>query len=159
MLAAFSETLLQFLQQFASQIPAETLEQIRKGVQPSAGGLVQAIGLNLVLGPPIWILVIMVFGVIQHGLLTLVGGAKYDLETSLKACFYAGGLRFWEIIPLANWISLPWVLTAQSIGLAKVHETDGWKGAVAGWGPAFGCCCCMFGFTFAVGFLGAVAAA
>ena len=72
----------------------------------------------------------MAFGVVQHGFLSIVGGAKRDFETTLRVCLYAGGVRFWEVIPLVNWIGRPWVLTVQSIGRANAHETAGGKGAV-----------------------------
>ncbi len=158
MLLAFGDMFLDLIEQFASQIPADTMEEVRKGLKPSAAGVVKGVLLNLIIGPPIWILIVMAFGVVQHGFLSVVGGAKRDFETTLRVCLYAGGVRFWEVIPLVNWIGLPWVLTVQSIGLANAHETDGWKGAVGGWGPAFGCCCCLFAGTFALGFVGALAA-
>ncbi len=159
MLAAFGDSFIALLGQFGSQIPADALDELREGLQPSVAKAVKGIGLNLLFGPAIWILMTMTFGVVQHAILSLVGGAKYPLETTLKACLYAGGIRFWEIVPLVNWVALPWLLGVQSVGLAAVHETDGWRGAVAAWGPALGCCCCGFVAAFAVGFLGAMAGA
>lgn len=159
MLAAFGDTVLELIAQSGAQIPAATLNELQEAFRPTAGKMGTGILLNLFLGPPIWVLLVMAFGVIQHGFLTVVGGAKHDLETSLRVAMYGGGVRFWEFIPLVSWIGMPWMFTVQSIGFAHAHETDGWKGAVAGWGPSLGCCCCGFVAAFAVGFAGALVAA
>ena len=155
MLLAFGGALLDLLQPVTAQIPAPVMEPIRVALSPTPGSIVTAVLWNMVIGPPVWILIVLSFGVLQHGLLTIVGGAKHDLEVSLKACFYAGGVRFWEVIPLVNWVSLPGLLTVQSIGLARAHEADGWKGLAAGWGPSLSCCCCVFGAVMAFAVFGA----
>lgn len=155
-LLAFGDMIVQFFEQFASQMPPGTMDELRDAMNPGPADMAKAVGMNLLIGPPIWILILLVLGVVQHVFITVVGGAKHDLERSLEALFYAAGVRFWEIIPLVNWIGIPWLLTVQSIALTRVHDSDGWRGAVGGWGPALALCCCCFGGFFALGFFGAM---
>lgn len=156
-LLALFDAFAAFAAQNGSPMPPEVRKAVEEAIEPSVGRVGQAMVFNVLVWGAIWLLASLVFGLVQHAILTIVGGAKHDLETSLRACLYAGGVRFWEVIPLVTWIGMPWMLTVQAVGLARAHETDGWRGGLAAWGPALGCCCCAFVLGMTPGLLLAIA--
>ncbi len=161
LLAAFGDTFLEMMQPFLSQanLPADVTAELEKAFQVSAGSLIQGFISGVGFGVPIQLFIVVFFGVIQHVILVLVGGDEGGMEVSLKAAFYSCGVRFWEVIPLVSLVSLFWMLAVQGIGYGTVHRAEGWKGHIAAWGPALGCCCCLLGVPFAAGVFGGLVGA
>jgi len=160
MLAAYGDVLLELFQPFLSQaeLPPELVTELDKAFKVTPGSLVQSFVSSVGFGVPIGLFIVVFFAVIQHLILVLIGGDEGGLEVTLKAAFYSCGVRFWEVIPLVNFVSILWILAVQGIGYSTVHQTDGWKGQLAAWGPALGCCCCLLGVPFLAGTLGALIA-
>ena len=158
-LAMFGDAVVGIFEGFAADLPAGVLDQIRTSMKPSAGGLGAAIAQNVLLGLPFWIVLCGLFAVLQHAILSVLGGPRGTLDTTMKTVLYANAIRAWEIVPLFNFVSLAWLMTANAVGLSAAHKTSGWRGFAATWGLAVfsGCCCTagVFAIAFAVASLGA----
>jgi hypothetical protein len=75
-----------------------------------------------------------------------VGGAKKPFETTLRVLGYAQGATAWlNIIPGGFLVAAGWVLVAEIIGLAKAHEIEMGKSALAVFLPIIVCGGCMIG--------------
>jgi hypothetical protein len=83
---------------------------------------------------------------IIHVCLMIVGGAKKPFETTLRVLGYAQGATAWlNIIPGGFLVAAGWVLVAEIIGLAKAHEIEMGKSALAVFLPIIVCGGCMIG--------------
>lgn len=154
-LMAFGDAIMGFVEDVPN-LPPESLEQLRKGLDPSAGNLVSNFATSVIVGAPLWLAILALFGIAQHAVLTVLGGATKSVEDTLRVAFYANGVRFWEVIPLVSLVSVFWLLFVEGLGFAVVHRTDTWKGLLAAWALALLCCLCCIGVPFVAGFLGAL---
>ena len=83
----------------------------------------------------------LIVGMVHHLTLLLVGGARRDLEATLRTSMYALGVNFWSVIPVLGMLVGLWVSVCKVIGYGRVHEVPWWKGAVAVFAPfCVGCC-------------------
>jgi hypothetical protein len=106
---------------------------------------------NIVIGvvmAPIGVLMnAMIYGLLGHLGLMIVGGANKKMEASLKVACYAAAINFWMIIPLPYLIQMVvgiWWMVVLAIGLMKMHNTSGVKAAFAVlWFPCL--CGCLIG--------------
>ncbi len=112
------------------------------------GGPAQ-IALGVVMAPVGVLMNAMIYGLLGHLGLMIVGGATKKLEASLKVACYAAGLNFWMVIPLPYLNAMVvgiWWLVVLAIGLTKMHGTSGAKAAFAVlWFPCL-CLCLVGGF-------------
>ncbi len=157
-LATFGDTLYQLFEPFLSEanLPADVAAEVEKAFRVSPGSLVSGFATSVCISLPLSLFVVVFLGVVQHVLLMLVGGDTKGFEATLQAAFYAVGVRFWEVIPLVSVISGLWMLVVQALGYSAVHQTDGWKGSAAAWGPALTCCCCALAIPLIAVFFGAL---
>lgn len=91
---------------------------------------------------------------IYHVVLSMVGGANRSYETTFRVVAYVNGATaLLNIIPcyLGSLVAPFWAIVLLVIGLAKAHETDTWKGAVAVLGPVLLCCLAIGGLAIAFG--------
>jgi hypothetical protein len=85
-----------------------------------------AVGLALLVG------VNFIMAGIYHLLLTLLGGATKGYEGTYKVICYSHAAEIISVVPCVGPIAaIVWYLIASIIGLQKVHQTEGWKAAVA----------------------------
>lgn len=93
---------------------------------------------------------------ILHLCLMIVGGAKKSFETTFRVvCFSAGSTYLLAMIPFCgNFIAMVWNIVLEIIGLARAHETDTGKAALAVLLPIIVCC----GGAILLGILGGVSA-
>lgn len=69
---------------------------------------------------------------IYHLLLTVLGGATKRYEGTYKVICYSQAAQIVSIVPCIGPIAaIVWYLIAAITGLQKVHQTEGWKAAVA----------------------------
>lgn len=115
------------------------------------GGAAQII-LGVVMAPLGVLMNAMLYGLLGHVGLMIVGGTTKKLEASLKVACYASALNFWMIIPLPYINALVvgiWWMVVLGIGLMKMHGTTGAKAAFAVlWFPCT--CLCLIGGIAAV---------
>lgn len=150
---AFGDTILTFFEDLPN-LPPESMVQLRSALDPSAGSLVSNFVTSVLVGAPLWLAFLALFGIVQHAVLTVLGGASKSVEDTLRVAFYSNGVRFWEVIPLVSLVSGFWLLFVEGLGLAVVHRTDTWKGLVASWALALLCCFCCMGIPVALLFAG-----
>jgi hypothetical protein len=73
-----------------------------------------------------------VMAAIYHLLLMLLGGATKGYEGTYKVICYSQAAQIISIVPCIGPIAaVVWYLIASITGLQKVHQTEGWKAAVA----------------------------
>lgn len=79
---------------------------------------------------------------ILHLCLMIVGGAKKSFETTFRVvCFASGSTYLLSIVPICGgWIAMVWNIVVEIIGLARAHETETGKAALAVLLPLFVCC-------------------
>lgn len=103
---------------------------------------------------------------ILHVLLMITGGARHSFETTFRVyCYSAGAAGILQLIPFCGGVIYSvWYLICVIIGLAKAHETETWKSALAVLLPVLLCCgiiiaIMLFGVAAATGAAGAAASA
>jgi hypothetical protein len=79
---------------------------------------------------------------ILHLCLMIVGGAKKPFETTFRVvCFASGSTYLLSMIPFCGGlIAMVWNIVAEIIGLARAHEIDTGKAALAVLLPIIVCC-------------------
>jgi hypothetical protein len=86
---------------------------------------------------------------IYHFLLTILGGATKGYEGTYKVICYSQAAQIVSIVPCVGPIAaVVWYLIAAITGLQKVHQTEGWKAAVALLIPYFMCIGTLIGLVF-----------
>jgi hypothetical protein len=96
----------------------------------------------IVFAPVIVAICVFIASGIIHLCLMLVGGAKKPFETTFRVmCFAQGATQPLLIIPICGGvIAGVWALVVEIIGLAKAHETDIGRAALAILLPVIVCC-------------------
>ncbi len=89
-----------------------------------------------------------IYAGVFHVCLMMFGGARRSFETTFRVICYGGGaVTTLNLIPIIGTIvSLPWLLVAWIIGLARAHETDLWRAVLAVLLPFVLCCIAMIAF-------------
>jgi len=126
------------------------------GTQPQATGIPlldmmqgPSVGMavfQVVFAPVGALLYVLIFALLTHLGLMLVGGASRPLEATIKAWCYSYAVMFWGLIPGGQLITGFWVLAVAGIAMAQVHKTSGWKAAFGVLWFMVGCCCVIFVF-------------
>ncbi len=82
-----------------------------------------------------------------HLMLMLVGGAKKEFETTFRVLCYAyGTCSLLQIIPICgSFIYAIYSIVVTAIGLAKAHEIETWRAALAILLPVILCCGLLIG--------------
>jgi hypothetical protein len=117
----------------------------RMGPGGAAGGMVGAL-LGLVFGFVVVIIGVFIITGIVHLTLSLLGGARYGFETTLRTLTYAfGSSAPIGIVPFCGGlIGLVWGMVCAIMGLADMQETTPVKSAIAILTP-FVLCCVLIG--------------
>lgn len=92
---------------------------------------------------PVLVIVGMFIGSgILHLCLMIVGGAKKSFETTFRVvCFSSGSTSLLSMIPFCGgMIAMVWNIVLEIIGLARAHEIDTGKAAMAVLLPIIVCC-------------------
>ena len=125
--------------------------------QMLAPGSPVMIVLQVVMAPLTVIMNAMIYGLLAHLGLMIVGGTTKKLEASLKVACYAAAINFWMIfpVPYINAVVVGiWSMVVLAIGLMKMHNTTGAKAAFAVlWIPCL--CGCAVGGIAAIAALAA----
>ena len=96
----------------------------------------------IILSPVIVIVFLFIGSGILHLCLMIVGGAKKSFETTFRVvCFSSGSTYLLSMIPFCGgMIAMVWNIVVEIIGLARAHETDTGKAAMAVLLPIIVCC-------------------
>jgi len=96
----------------------------------------------IILFPLVLIIGLFIGAGIIHLCLMLVGGAKQPFETTFRVlAFSQGSIGVLQMIPICGWlIAAVWGLVVNCIGLARAHETDTGRAALAVMLPVIVCC-------------------
>ncbi len=114
--------------------------------------------LFIVLIPFLILLGLFLGSAILHVCLMIVGGANQSFETTFRVvAFTHGSTGVLQIIPICGGIIAGiWALVVQIIGLARAHETDTGRAALAVFLPLIVCCGGGFLLALMFGMLGAL---
>lgn len=100
--------------------------------------------MTVVLGATLGLLVL---SAVLHVCLMAVGGTKHPFETTLRTLAFAKGSTVWlNIIPGGLLVALVWLIVLEIVGLARAHEIDQSKSAIAVFLPMIVVCGCFIGF-------------
>jgi hypothetical protein len=104
---------------------------------------------------------LLIGAAILHVCLMVVGGARQGYETTLRVLGYAQGSIAWmNVIPIVGpLVGAIWGLVIEIIGVARAHEIDTGKAALAVLLPFIVCCVFFIGIIALAITLGAVAGA
>jgi hypothetical protein len=107
----------------------------------------------IILAPVIVIALAFIISGILHLCLMLVGGAKKSFETTFRVvCFSSGSTYLLSMIPFCGGlVAAVWNIVVEIIGLARAHETDTGKAAMAVLLPMIVCCGGGLLFAFLIG--------
>ena len=96
---------------------------------------------------------LLVGAAILHLCLMMVGGAKQGFEATLRVIGYAQGSIAWmNVIPIIGpLVGVIWGLVIEIIGVARAHEIDTGKAALAVFLPLIACCVLFIGFFVLIG--------
>jgi hypothetical protein len=96
----------------------------------------------IILAPVLVIVFVFISSGILHLCLMIVGGAKKSFETTFRVvCFSSGSTYLLSMIPFCGgMIACVWNIVLEIIGLARAHETDTGKAAMAVLLPIIVCC-------------------
>jgi hypothetical protein len=96
----------------------------------------------IILAPVLVIVFVFIGSGILHLCLMIVGGAKKSFETTFRVvCFSSGSTYLLSMIPFCGgMIACVWNIVLEIIGLARAHETDTGKAALAVLLPIIVCC-------------------
>ncbi|MGI9114197.1 MAG: YIP1 family protein [Chthoniobacterales bacterium] len=113
----------------------------RNGLGALAGMGVSSI-FFIVLIPFVILLGLFLGSAIVHVCLMVVGGANQSFETTFRVvAFTQGSTGVLQIVPVCGGlIAGIWALVVQIIGLARAHETDSGRAALAVFLPLIVCC-------------------
>lgn len=135
--SAFGPQLRSVLESMRDQVPPGLTALMESA---SAGPMAQAVG--VVVGVMMMIVMLFLGAGVLHVCLLMTGGATQPYETTFRAyCYSRGAFVMLEIIPGCGMLlSLFWGLAVTVIGLARAHDTDTWRSAVAVSIPGVACC-------------------
>ena len=104
----------------------------------------------IVMVPVFLTLILFIGAAIIHVCLMIVGGANQTYETTFRVlCFTVGSTYPLIIVPFCGGlIAGVWSLVVEIIGLARAHETDTGRAALAVFLPVI--VCCGFGIVLAI---------
>jgi hypothetical protein len=119
----------------------------------------------------VWVFIMLLFGwlfalvgilvssVILHIFLFIVGGAKKGLVMTIRTMGYACAANVFSIVPLIGGVvAFIYCLVLEIIGLARSHEVEYWRSALAVFLPIILVCCCVFSsLAYLVAILGTLA--
>ena len=113
----------------------------------------------LIFVPICIILGVFIIAALIHVCLIIVGGAKQSFETTFRVvCFATGSTQPLVIVPFCGgFIAFVWGLVAESIGVARAHETDIGRAVLAVLLPVI-LCCGAIGLLMTFGVFGALTA-
>ena len=96
----------------------------------------------IILAPVLVILFVFIGSGILHLCLMIVGGAKKSFETTFRVvCFSSGSTYLMSMIPVCGgMIACVWNIVLEIMGLARAHQTDTGKAALAVLLPIIVCC-------------------
>lgn len=147
--AAMLPRMQSMIESMKDQLPSGFADLV---VNAGAGGpLAQAVG--LVVGVLWMVAALFIVSAVLHGCLFLVGGATAPWETTFRTyCYIKGSIALIQALPgCGSAVALVWAPILLIIGLARTHETDAWRTAVAVSIPAL-LCCGAIGGMMAIGF-------
>jgi hypothetical protein len=91
--------------------------------------------------PLILFVSIVIWALVLHVSLFLVGGAKEEFEATFRVVCYSSGPSLCGAIPIiGTWISLPWRMYLVIIATREVHRITTVKAVVAVLLPTIACC-------------------
>lgn len=124
----------------------------RNPLNAMAGMGIGSIGF-LILAPLGIVIVLFVGAAIVHLCLMIVGGANQPFETTFRVlAFTQGSTGVLQLIPVCGGlIACVWGIVVTCIGLARAHETDTGRAALAVFLPLVVCCGLAFVLMFMVG--------
>jgi hypothetical protein len=107
----------------------------------------------IILSPVIVIVIMFIISGIFHLCLMMVGGAKKSFETTFRVvCFSSGSTYLLSMVPFCGgMVAGIWNIVVEIIGLARAHETDTGKAAMAVLLPIIVCCGGGLLFAFIMG--------
>jgi hypothetical protein len=96
----------------------------------------------ILLSPVFVIVLTFIISGILHLCLMIVGGARKPVETTFRVvCFSSGSTSLLSMIPFCGgMIACVWNIVLEIIGLARAHETETGKAALAVLLPIIVCC-------------------
>lgn len=111
----------------------------------------------LILTPVFVVIGMFIASAILHVCLMIVGGAKQSFETTFRVvCFAEGSVGPLLVIPFCGGLICGiWKIVLYCIGLARAHETDTGRAAIAVFLPLIVCCGGVFLIAIMFGALGA----
>ena len=123
-------------------------------LHPYAGGITYFF---VILFVPFWVTIGA--SAILHVCLMIVGGAKQPFETTFRVvCFSMGSVDPLLIIPFCGGLIVGiWRIVLNIIGLARAHDTDTGRAAIAVFLPVIVCCVGGLVIAMMFGMLGALA--
>lgn len=124
----------------------------RNPLNAMAGMGIGSIGF-IILVPLFIVIGLFIGAAVVHLCLMLVGGANQPFETTFRVlAFSQGSTGVLQLIPVCGGvIACVWGIVVNCIGLARAHETDTGRAALAIFLPLIVCCGLMFVVIFMVG--------
>ncbi len=122
------------------QMPFQMMSLAAQGQQGGGGGGGAAatggvLGLvcTVLFAPVVIVILAWISAGIYHLVLSLLGGANEGYEATFRVvCYSSAATTMLNIIPcVGGCVGTVWMIVMLVIGLSTVHETDGWKAAVA----------------------------
>ena len=113
---------------------------------------------GVILAPLGVLIIIFIVAAILHVCLMVVGGANQTFETTFRVvCFTIGSVNPLLVIPLCGGlIVFVWGIALYIIGLARAHETDTGRTALAVFLPLIVCCGGLIALGIMLGGIGAL---
>lgn len=88
----------------------------------------------------------LVFGGIQHLVLSLAGANPRSYQVSVRAAALALAPGLCGLVPVCGLYAFPvWALVLNVLAIMALHRTDGWRAFFAALSPWLICCGCPFG--------------
>jgi hypothetical protein len=113
--------------------------------------------IQILLGPVMLLLMLVVLAALLHGALMLFGGARRGFEASFRVVCYAEAVSVLGLIPLCGEVAaIPYFLVVWVVGLAAAHGVGAGR-SLAAVGLVFTLCCCPFALLGALGAMGGLA--
>lgn len=142
---------------FFLPIPGDMREEIFAGAALGTAG----VALQLVIGPILALLGLLIGTAIVHLFLLLFGGLKESpsgFEGSFRTLGYSSVSQLAGVVPFVGWLlALIWGVILQVIGLARLHRTTPGRALAAVVAPLLLCCVCIV--LFAATVIGLIAGA
>ena len=139
-IGASAGAIVQFLFSLALHAVGIAANQ-RNALSGMAGMGIGSVGF-IILFPLLLVIGLFIGAGIIHLCLMLVGGAKQPFETTFRVlAFSQGSIGVLQMIPICGGlIAAVWGLVVNCIGLARAHETDTGRAALAVMLPVIVCC-------------------